>query len=198
MKLEFAVLMSVRQSAEIGMAVALAVVLGLLTRLVQLPYGGSVNLSGLPIIVIALRQGVVPGVTTGALYGIVAFVLNPYYFHPIQVVLDYPMAFACLGLAGWKLDRFDLSVGIKRVIISAAIILAGGFRLLAHWTSGVVFFAHFAPEGQPVWLYSLVYNASYLVPEVLAYILLVQMILRFVYPIERTDLHLQPSNIKSE
>ncbi len=180
---------SVRQSAEIGMAIALAVVLGMLTRLVQLPYGGSINLSGLPIIVIALRQGVARGATTGALYGLVAFVLNPYYFHPIQVVLDYPVAFSCLGLAGWKMDRLDFNTGFKRLFIAVAIFFAGAFRLLAHWTSGVVFFAHFAPEGQAIWLYSLVYNASYVVPEVIAYILLVQMILRFVYPLQKGSIN---------
>ena len=89
--------MSVRQSAEIGMAIALAIVLGALTRLLQLPYGGSINLSGLPIIAMALRHGVRTGTMTGALFGVVDFVLNPYYFHPIQVVLDYPLAFALLG-----------------------------------------------------------------------------------------------------
>jgi len=163
------------------MAIALAVVLGALTRLVQLPYGGSINLSGLPIVAMALRHGLKTGATTGALFGIVDFVLNPYYFHPIQVILDYPLAFALLG-AGTGLASsavFEKRTGMRFMVLGA-IFIAGGMRLAIHWLSGVVFFANFAPEGQPVWLYSLTYNSTYVIPEVISYMLLSQFILRFI------------------
>ncbi|MGY8825525.1 MAG: energy-coupled thiamine transporter ThiT [Candidatus Latescibacterota bacterium] len=173
--------MTVRQCAEIGMAIALAIVLGAITRLVQLPYGGSINLSGLPIIAMALRHGVKFGATTGALFGIVDFMLNPYYFHPVQVVLDYPLAFALLG-AGTGIAAGAVNDGRARmrIIVLGSLFVAGVMRLAIHWVSGMVFFANFAPEGQPVWLYSLTYNSSYVIPEVISYMLLSQFILRFI------------------
>lgn len=180
--------MTVRQSAEIGMAIALAIVLGALTRLIQLPYGGSVNLSGLPIVAMALRHGVRTGAMTGALFGVVDFVLNPYYFHPIQVVLDYPLAFALLGAGtGLAAEAVRQNRSGKHFVVLGALAIAGILRLATHWASGVVFFASFAPAGQPVWLYSLTYNSSYIVPEVVMYMLLSQIILRFVGNTRKKD-----------
>ncbi len=178
--------MTVRQSAEIGMAIALAVVLGALTRLLQLPYGGSINLSGLPIVAMALRHGVKTGATTGALFGIVDFMLNPYYFHPIQVILDYPLAFAVLG-AGTGLAAATVAQDRRgmRWVVMGALGFAGILRLAIHWVSGMVFFAHFTPEGQPVWLYSLTYNVSYVAPEIALYMLLSQIVLRFIKSTQR-------------
>lgn len=166
--------MSIRENSEIGMAIALAVVLGLLTRFVQLPYGGSLNLSGLPLLALALYRGVKTGIIAGALYGAVDCMLYPFIVHPIQVVLDYPIAFAFMGVAGFAAGNLTVNIS-DRLKITVAIIAAGALRLLSHWLSGIVFFGHLAPEGQPVWIYSFVYNASYLIPEVIAYIILLQL-----------------------
>ena len=43
-------------------------------------------------------------------------------------------------------------------------VIGGLLRYLIHFIGGIVFFAEYAPEGQPVWLYSLVYNGSYIIP----------------------------------
>ena len=43
--------------------------------------------------------------------------------------------------------------------------MGGSARLLCHLLSGVVFFASFAPKGVNVWLYSLTYNATFLLPS---------------------------------
>jgi thiamine transporter len=86
---------------------------------------------------------------------------NPYIVHWLQGILDYPLAFAVVGFAG----IFKVSVGdsFKKqvVMIIAGTILGIGLRLLCHFTAGVVWFSEFAPEGTPVAIYSLTYNASY-------------------------------------
>src|SRR5664280_1675477 len=64
----------VQALAEVGVAVALAAVLGQL-RLFMMPQGGSVSLEALPIIFVAVRRGVVPGATAGLLYGLLQLVL---------------------------------------------------------------------------------------------------------------------------
>ena len=169
----------IRTTAEISIGISLAVFLGFVTKLVQLPYGGSINLSILPILILAMRHGLKLGTLAGGLYGTVAFILNPYVFHPIQVIVDYPLAFGLLGFAGSVIERPGKD-RVLRIRIAFGIVLGNVLRLAAHFISGWVFFAEYAPEGQPVWLYSLSYNASYVIPETIACMILVQFILRFV------------------
>jgi thiamine transporter len=167
-------LISIRQHAEIGVSIALAIVLGTLTRFIQMPFGGSINLSLLPIVVLALRRGPWIGGIAGGLFGVVDFVLNPFFYHPLQVVLDYPLAFACMG--GFS----GLGVGKTRWIMASFIAGAGCMRLLLHWLSGILFFASYAPVGTSVWWYALTYNSAYVVPETVLCIVLSQLGMRMV------------------
>ena len=45
-------------------------------------------------------------------------------------------------------------------------VIGGFLRYLIHFIGGIVFL-EYAPEGQPVWLYSLVYNGSYMIPAII-------------------------------
>ncbi|MDO8916010.1 MAG: energy-coupled thiamine transporter ThiT [Coriobacteriia bacterium] len=151
---------------EIALTVALATVLNLI-KLWRMPYGGDVSLEMLPILVLALRRGWRPGVSAGALYGVVALMLGPIVVHWAQFLLDYPLAYAALGVAGifTELVRGARTDGRSRVGWTAAAVAAGAvLRFAAHFTSGLVFFGQYAPEGQPTWLYSLLYNGSYMLP----------------------------------
>ena len=145
---------NLRVLAESIVMVALATVL-YFTRVFTFPEGGSVTLGSMtPLILLSLRRGARVGVTAGVVYGMVILSLEPFIFSPIQVLLDYPIAFGALGLAGlWR----------AQPIAATGLGIFG--RFLAHFVSGVVFFASFAPEGESPALYSAVYNASYLVPE---------------------------------
>lgn len=146
---------SLRTMAEIGVMVAIALVLNFF-RLFQMSQGGSVSLEMLPIFIVALRWGTLPGVIAGALFGVAQLFFGASIYYPLQVILDYPLAFALLGVAG-AFPRVPL-LGIA---------LGTTGRLLAHVVSGVVFFAEYAPAGTNVWLYSLGYNLTYIVPELL-------------------------------
>lgn len=48
-------------------------------------------------------------------------------------------------------------------------------RLLVHTISGVVFFAEYAPSGQSPIMYSLIYNASYILIEVILTLFIVNI-----------------------
>jgi thiamine transporter len=172
---------NLRVSAELAVAVALAAVLSLVRiKLPHLLYGGSVSCHSLPILAVAIRHGMRKGVLAGVAYGFVSFIISPYPFHPIQVVLDYPVAFGALGMAG--LPGALAGVGgagpPSRWLIIAGVLLANGLRFLCHFASGWVYFAHFAPEGVQVWRYSLFYNGSYMLPEALIGLFLMQLVLR--------------------
>src|SRR4029450_8981349 len=89
-----------RVLTEAALAVALAFVLGFVV-LFKMPYGGSVSLEMIPLILLALRQGWKVGVVAGAAYGLLDLAIDPFVVHPLQLVLDYPLAFGVLGLAGF-------------------------------------------------------------------------------------------------
>ena len=145
-----------RVLTEAAIAVALAVVLGFFV-LFRMPYGGSVSLEMIPLILLALRQGWKVGVVAGAAYGLLDLAIDPYVVHPVQFILDYPLAFGALGLAG----LFKPTVR-GAVLGATAAVLA---RFACPFLSGVIFFASVAPEGWNPYLYSAAYNAAYLAPS---------------------------------
>ncbi|MGB3682169.1 MAG: energy-coupled thiamine transporter ThiT, partial [Rubrobacteraceae bacterium] len=142
-----------RVLTEAALAVALAFVFGLIT-IFRMPLGGSVSLEMVPLILLALRQGWKVGLLAGAAYGLLNLAISPVILHPIQVLFDYPLPFAALGLAG----LFDPTVR-GAVLGTIVAVLA---RFVAHFVSGVVFFASYAPEGWNPLVYSAAYNAAYL------------------------------------
>jgi thiamine transporter len=148
----------VQAYAEIGVAVALAAVLGQV-RLFAMPQGGSVSLELLPVIFIAVRRGVVPGLVTGVVYGFLQLALpGAFVFHPLQALLDYPLAFGALAVGG-----FVAVTGWRSLAVAVA--LACAARFVFHFLSGLIFFAEYAPGWEAPWLYSLTYNVLYLLPE---------------------------------
>lgn len=154
---------------EAGLSIALAYVLGRF-MIFKLPFGGSVSLDMLPILVLALRRGAVPGVVTGALYGLLNYTIDPVAIvHWAQFILDYAVAYGLVGLAGlgsqsWR--QRVVSSPVAASVIAGAFALAAMFaRFGAHFLSGIVFFGAYAPAGQPVALYSLIYNATYMGPS---------------------------------
>ena len=125
-------------------------------KLYQLPYGGSVTLGGMvPILWLSLRRGPIIGTYAGMVLGLVVLVIEPFLYQPAQVLLDYPLAFGALGLAGLFKKRPVTGVGVG---------ITG--RFIFHFISGVVFFYMYAKDwGLDPITYSIVYNGSYLLPE---------------------------------
>jgi len=130
-----------------------------------MPQGGSVTLENVPLLIFALRWGVRHGIGAGAVAGLIQLMLGGYVVHPIQALLDYPLAFGALGLAGTV--RKPLWIGLT---------LGSAMRLLCHVLSGVVFFGSYAPEGTNVWLYSTIYNGSFMLPNLLLACILTYLI----------------------
>ncbi len=156
---------NIRVVAEVATLVALAGALHLV-KIFSLPQGGSITLAAMaPILLLALRRGWQVGILAGVLFGLIVLPEEPFVVYPTQVVLDYPVAFGALGLAGFfrRLPVLGVAVGI-----------AG--RFLAHFISGVIFFASFAPEGMSPEVYSAIYNGSYLLPELVISAVVIQLL----------------------
>lgn len=138
---------STRVIVYAGLSIAVSFVLSYL-RLYRWPQGGSITpASMLPLFIFAYFFGAKAGITAGAAYGLLNLVQGPYVVHWAQVLLDYIIAYAALGVAGYFKD--NLHYGI----------LAGGFsRFFFSFLSGVIFFGEYAPEGMNVILYSILVN----------------------------------------
>jgi thiamine transporter len=150
----------VQAYAELGVAVALAAVLGQV-RLFVMPQGGSVSLELLPILFLAVRRGVAPALVAGVVYGLLQLLLpGAFVYHPAQALLDYPLAFGALAAAG-------LASVMGWGSLAFAVALGQSARFVCHFLSGLIFFAEYAPEWEAPWLYSITYNLLYLVPEAL-------------------------------
>jgi len=140
--------------AEMVLMIALAVSLHLV-RPIILPQGGSITMgSMIPILLFALRRGPKLGISSGVIFGIIVVIIEPWIVHPVQFLLDYPIAFGSLGLAGFFRRWSIIGVGIG---------IAG--RFVSHFMAGIVFFADYAPEGIHPAVYSLIYNGSFLSVE---------------------------------
>jgi len=156
----------VRLLAEATVFIAMTIVLkDVLPPIYELPQGGSVTIAGLvPLLWFALRRGLKYGVFAGFIYGLIHAILpGAYIIHPVQGLLDYPLAFAALGLAG----------SLKRIpVLGVAAGIAG--RFLCSFAAGIIFFTALSIDGVVA---SAVYNGVYLIPEfaitaVVIYILL--------------------------
>jgi thiamine transporter len=164
---------SVRILAEASVMIGLAAALNTI-KIFTFPEGGSVTLGAMvPILLLALRRGPKVGCVAGAIFGIIDLYFEYFVYNPVQFLLDYPLAFGALGLAGIfsgrvqeKSSRSGGSNGVRTSVLAVAGVAVGIFgRFVCHFLSGLIFFASYAPAGESPALYSAIYNASYLIPE---------------------------------
>ncbi len=153
--------------AEVSIIVALSLVLNFI-KIFQMPQGGSITLGSMvPVLLLSLRRGPKVGVFAGVVFGIVQMMLDGWFYSPVGMFLDYPLAFGALGLAG--IFRKTPLVGIAASMVA---------RFLSHFLSGVVFFGMYAPEGMSPVVYSAVYNGSYMLPELVISGILIYMLIQ--------------------
>ncbi|WP_088008253.1 energy-coupled thiamine transporter ThiT [Indiicoccus explosivorum] len=157
---------------EIAIFAALAFVLDFIAF--SMPQGGSVSLAMIPVVLMAFRRGVWAGIGTGALFGLLQLILGRYYAAPLsfgfvvlQLFLEYIAAFAVVGLAGITRSPYlkklhDRKFFAAGLLVAAGVFVASFLRYLIHTAVGVWFFSSFA-EGN-VLIYSVTYNATYMVP----------------------------------
>ena len=143
-----------RMIANAALCLALAFVLSYI-KLFDLPQGGAVTAASLlPIIAFAYGYGLAPGLVVGVAYGLLQMIQDPWIVTPVQAILDYPLAFACIALAAVARKLPD-SWGWL-----AGMALAAVGRFVCHTLTGVVFFAEYAEgTGMTPFVYSVSYNS---------------------------------------
>ena len=166
--------------------VALAVALSF-AKLFEMPMGGSVTLgSMLPIFLLSITLGVKWGLAGATVFTLVQLAqaliegnVFPYCETGatlvVCVLFDYVVPFMILGLAG---ALRNLRVGkFRHFGAYAGIVLACVIRFLSHYITGVAIWGQWAPEGMGKYLYSLLYNGGFMLPELGITLLLAALIL---------------------
>ena len=137
-----------------GILIALSFVLGMV-KIIPMPYGGSITLfSMLAATLTGYFCGPKWGLTSGVALGLLNLIIDPVILFPLQVILDYVLAFGCLGLSGFFSNKKNgLYIGYVVSILG---------RFACSFLSGFLFFGEYAPEGMnPIW-YSFLYNIFYI------------------------------------
>ena len=162
-----------RQIAFSAIAIALATVIATFLKL-DGPFwvnGGSITLFSMLVIILpGYWYGPFVGLVAAFAHGILQFITNPYAIHPLQVLLDYPLAFGALGLAGFFYKKKNgLLIGYFVGILG---------RLFFHCVSGVIFYTEYigdAGTDLAAIVAGIVYNMSYIIPEALISVILLAL-----------------------
>ena len=154
-----------------GIAIALAIFIATFIKLPSLPFGGSITLLSMLIVcLVGYWYGPIVGLTAALAYGILQFITGPYVIHPLQVILDFPLAFGALGLSGF----FHTS---KYGLIKGYLVGVTG-RFVVHCISGAIFYTEYVGDfgGNLAALWAgITYNMTYIVPEAIVTLILIAL-----------------------
>lgn len=127
-------------------------------KLLEMPFGGSITIASLlPLMLYSYMFGTKKGVLVGVVYGILQTMQDVWFIHPAQFLLDYPIAFATIGLAGMfsKMKSLKKLPQIKFALGAIAVTV---LRYISHVISGVFAFSETATIDN-IWIYSMAYNS---------------------------------------
>lgn len=160
---------------ECSIMVALSAVLSIIP-IFKMPYGGSITLASfLPVVIIAYRHGIKCGIATAGVSSLVQMLFgmkNFTHFSTWQslvalALLDYVVAFTVFGLAG----IFRKKIRQQSAAMVTGALLASVVRYLCHVISGATVWAGLSIPDEAAILYSLSYNATYMIPETIILVL---------------------------
>ena len=161
----------VRMLTEGAVMIAVAEVLSFLP-LYKMPWGGSVDLAMLPIILFCVRWGLGPGLVASFAHALLQTLFEGGIAIGWQSIIgDFILAYTVLGLAGLFKGKY----------VPAAIVACVA-RFLIHYVVGATIWAEYMPETffsmtmTTPWIYSALYNAAYMLPDMVV-ILVIGVIL---------------------
>lgn len=154
-----------------AMSLALATVIAVAIKLPSLPAGGSTTLFSMFIICfVGFCYGPVTGLWCAFAYGILQFITGPYVIHPLQVLLDFPLAFGALGLSGLF---YNSRHGLVKGYITGVFV-----RYICHSISGAIFYTTYTGNPGGDWaalVAGLAYNLTYILPEAILTLVLISL-----------------------
>ena len=159
-----------RRLVESALMIAVGTVLSVLKVDSLWAFGGGLTIGSMvPLVLISHRWGIKWGTFTAFVYSLLQLILgvdNIQYATSVGmaiaiILLDYVIAYTVIGLAAM--------FGSSRPGIIGGVVVTLGIRFLCHFLSGwMIWDALFPNElGMTSAVYSLWYNGSYMLPEIL-------------------------------
>lgn len=139
-------------------------------RIFKLPQGGSVTFASLlPLMIYCCMFGTRRGLIVCTIYGVLQALQDPYIIHPMQFLLDYPLAFGLIGVSGIFMEK-GVFKDKKVVAFLLGGVIAVVLRYACHVCSGVFAFADYADldKYDTAIAYSLAYNSFAFVDMLIA------------------------------
>lgn len=160
---------SQKKMAFCSMCLALAAVTSLI-KVFELPNGGSVTLCSMLFAMLpGWFYGAGTGFLCGLIYGLLQFVLGPYFLTPLQFLFDYIFAFLIMGVSGFFCRRKNgLVIGYVAAVFGRWVMATIAGLIWVSLGSAVW-------EGWPPLPYSMAYNASYIGLEAVVTLVILQI-----------------------
>lgn len=139
-------------------------------KLFKLPQGGSVTFASLlPLMIYCCMFGTRRGLIVCTIYGVLQALQDPFIIHPMQFLLDYPLAFGLIGVSGIFMEK-GVFKDKKVVAFLLGGVLAVVLRYACHVCSGVFAFADYADldKYDTAIAYSMAYNSFAFVDMIIA------------------------------
>ncbi|MFU0790311.1 energy-coupled thiamine transporter ThiT [Cerasibacillus sp. JNUCC 74] len=150
---------------EVAFFAAFAFILDILPS-IKISPAISISFAMVPIFILAFRRGVVAGLLSGFLWGLLQVVFgDAVYVTPVQFMIEYFIAFAFVGFGGlfYTVIQKSFQNGHKKAALAWIVLatLVGSLaRYFWHFIAGVVFWGKYAPDGMSPVIYSLVANGT--------------------------------------
>ena len=109
--------------------------------------------------------------------GIAAPPTQNFYYYFLVIMLDYVMAYTVLGLG----KTFSAFIKNKTAKLITGTFVVVFLRFVCHFLSGILIWNVYAPEGQSAFLYSLIYNGSYMGIELIITVVIITVISKITY-----------------
>ena len=155
--------LSTKEICVSAILIAVAFVLSEFVPTLKLPYGGKISwFSMFFVCLVGYFFGPRTGLIASLSYGLLQLIMGTSIVHTIQLSLAY----TCLGSTGFFHN--------KKYGLAKGYIIGVTGRYICHVTSGIVFFAEYA-EGNVI-IYSLIYNLTYILPEVILTLILIPLL----------------------
>ena len=173
-----------KKLVESAIMIALATVLSIV-KVVDMPYGGSVTLaSSLPIVIIAYRHGLGWGLASGLVYATLQQLLGLNTLSYVTgwqsvvavILLDYILAYTVFGLSG----IFSKKAKKQHTGMVLGALMCSILRYVCHVISGVTVWREISIPASAALTYSLIYNATYMIPDTCVLLVAVYFIGRMI------------------
>ena len=166
----------VKTICEIGIFAAVGFVLDELQGVISKGLfinGGSIGFAMIAVLIVGFRRGWLPAMLTGLIMGLLDVATSAYILHPAQLMLDYILPYALVGIGCLCKYPFDLAKDKKAKImwLILATLIGGMAKFMSHYLAGVLFWANpdnFAWGLKTVHpaVYCFVYNIAFIGPSI--------------------------------